>query len=152
MIFDNKDKNILNILQSNGRITNTQLAEKVGLSPPAMLERVKKLESLGYISRYAAIVNNKKMGIDIVAFISISISLHQTLSLDKVKSKIGSLEEVLECHQISGQKDFLLKVAHKNINSYTDFINNKLSEIEGIQKIKSFFVLDTVKSETAINF
>ncbi|WP_319549218.1 Lrp/AsnC family transcriptional regulator [Desulfogranum marinum] len=151
MAFDKIDIQILNILQQDGRITNTKLAKEIGISPPAMLERVRRLESSGVIDRYAAILDREKAGFGLLAIIIVSLSLHQISSLQVVKERLIELEEVLECLQLTGDVDFLLKVAIKDMKTYTAFINDKLSHIPGIQNIKTSFVLDTLKSETMLH-
>lgn len=150
MGLDATDIKILTILQENGRITNSKLASEIGISPPAMLERVKRLEASGVIEKYVAILNREKAGFGLLAMINISLSLHQISNLQLVKERLIQLEEVLECYQMTGDIDFLLKVAIQDMNSYTEFVNNKLSGIPGIQNIKTSFVLAALKSDTAI--
>lgn len=148
--MDKTDRKILNILQENGRITNTKLAAEIGISPPAMLERVKRLESSGMIKRYAALIDREGAGFGLLAIIIISVSLSQVTSLKDVKAKLVGLGEVLECYQLTGDVDFLLKVAVRDMPSYTVFINDKLTNIPGIQNIRTSFVLDTLKSTTIL--
>ncbi len=150
MTFDDIDKKILNILQEEGRITNTKLAKEIGISPPSMLERVKRLENSGVIDKFVALIDKEKTGFGLLVLIMVSLSLHQIASLENVKNSLIELDEVLECYQVSGDVDFLLKVATKDMNSYKDFVNNKLSGIDGIQNIKTSFVLDTMKFTTKI--
>lgn len=152
MALDETDIKILTILQENGRITNSKLAGEIGISPPAMLERVKRLEASGVIEKYVAILNRERTGFGLLAMINISLSLHQISNLQLVKERLVQLEEVLECYQMTGDIDFLLKVATQDMNSYTKFVNDKLSGIPGIQNIKTSFVLATLKSDTAIKF
>ncbi len=150
MALDKTDIKILNILQENGRITNAKLAAEVGISPPAMLERVKRLEAAGVIKKYLTILDHKKTGFGLMAIIIISLSLHQISSLQQVKERLIILEEVLECYQLTGDVDFMLKVAVRDMQSYTDFINDKLSSIPGIQNIRTSFVLETLKNTTKL--
>lgn len=150
MPLDTIDIKILSLLQNNGRITNAKLAKEIGISPPAMSERIKRLEGSGIIERYAAILDHQKVGFGLLAIINVSLSLHQISNLNTVKDRLVQLDEVLECYQMTGDIDFLLKVATQDMNSYTDFVNNKLSGIPGIQNIKTSFVLDTLKSDTAL--
>lgn len=150
MTMNNTDRKILNILQRDGRITNTKLASEIGISPPAMLERVKRLESSGVIDRYVALVDREKTGFGLLAMVMVSLSLHQISSLQTVKEQLADLDEVLECYQLTGDVDFLLKVAVKDMNSYTAFINDKISGIPAIQNIKTSFVLDTLKYSTEL--
>ncbi len=151
MNLDEMDIRILEIVQQDGRITNAKLAEKIGISPPSMLERVRKLEGAGVIEKYVALINSKKVGYGLTAIIIVSLSLHQVSSLKQVVEKLAGLQEVQECYQLTGDVDFLLKVATKDMDSYTDFVNNKLSDIPGIQNIKTSFVLATIKQSTSFN-
>ena len=149
MKLDEIDIKILDILQNDGRITNAKLASHIGISPPAMLERVKRLESSGTISKFVALIDRKNVGVGVMAFVSVSLAVHQMSSLDSFIAKIQELDEVLECYQISGDSDFILKVALKSLDNYSDFVINRLTGIDGIQNIKSTFVLKTVKHNTA---
>ena len=150
MKLDKTDIKILGILQEDGRITNARLAQLIGISPPSALQRVRRLESSGVIEKYVALVVRDKIGLGLMAIIIVSLSLHQVASLRTVVEGLAELEEVLECYQLTGDVDFLLKVATKDMNSYTDFVNNKLSGIPGIQNIKTSFVLTTVKNSTSL--
>lgn len=148
--MDRTDRRILNILQENGRITNSKLAADIGISPPAMLERVKRLEAAGLIRQYAALVDREKAGFGLLAIIIISVSLNNITSLVEVKRQLMELEEMQECFQLTGDVDFLLKVAVRDMPSYTRFINDKLTAIPGIQNIRTSFVLETLKCTTVL--
>ncbi len=150
--LDEIDRSILEILQNRGRITNAQLAVEVGISPPAMLERVKRLEKSGVIKNYAALINYKSVGQDVIAWVSVSLAIHQLQSIDAFQEAVDTLEEVLECYHITGEDDFLLKIVVKNIAEYEDFILHKLTLIPGVTKIRTSFVLSTVKFDTRIPF
>ena len=150
MSLDATDIKILTLLQDNGRITNSRLAKEAGISPPAMLERVKRLEASGVIHQYVTLLDREKVGFGLLVMTMISLSFHQISSLQQVMEQLRALEEVLECYQITGDSDFLIKVAVKDMNSYTAFVNNKLSGIPGIQNITTSFVLETVKSTAAL--
>jgi DNA-binding Lrp family transcriptional regulator len=149
MKLDKIDKQILNTLQTDGKITNSRLSKIVGISAPATLERVKRLEKAGVISHFTAVLDPEKIGFTIKAFVSISVNLSNLASVDSVKEKFAALEEVIECYQIAGANDFILKVAAKDIKTYGEFMNQKLTQIEGIQAIKSSFVIDSVKEQRA---
>ena len=148
MGLDEIDKKILNILQEEGRITNARLAQKVGISPSPTLERVKKLEQAGFIRQYVALVAPEKIDRGTLALVHVSLAVHQLGSLDHFVKSIQALPEVLECYHISGEEDFLLKVAVAGIEAYREFVVNKLTGIGGISKIRTSFVLDTVKNST----
>lgn len=149
-MLDTTDKKILNILQQSGRITNARLAQEVGLSPPAVLERVRRLESSGIIEKYVALLDRELAGFGLQTIVMVCLSHHQISSLQNVKERLTQMDEVLECHQLTGEVDFLLKVAVKDMHSYTDFVNNKLSGIPGIQNVKTSFILETLKNSTAL--
>jgi Lrp/AsnC family leucine-responsive transcriptional regulator len=149
--LDEIDRRILNILQENARITNVQLATKVGISPPAMLERVKRLENNSIIKKYVALLNPEEIGKDTFAMVSVSLAVHQLPSIDSFTKQIRKLDEVLECYHVTGEDDFMLKVVVKNIQDYEKFILEKLTKIRGVSKMNTSFILSTVKYKTKIN-
>ncbi|BDQ03019.1 Lrp/AsnC family transcriptional regulator [Ignavibacterium sp.] len=150
MKIDSIDKQILTILQQDAQITNVELAKKVGISPPSMLERVKRLERNGIIKRYVAIVDPAKISKGVFAMVSVSLSAHQLSSVDQFTRNIKKLDEVLECYHVAGEEDFILKVAVSSIEEYEKFILSKLTKINGVNKINTKFVLSTVKYNTKI--
>jgi Lrp/AsnC family transcriptional regulator, leucine-responsive regulatory protein len=145
MKIDATDKKILEILQDNGRITNAKLAATIGISPPAMLERVRRLETAGVISKYTSVLDREKIGLEVMAIVSISLALHQLESIDRFQERLLAMDEVLECHQVTGEDDFILKVVLEDIKSYSEFAMKKLATIPGILNFKSSFVLSTIK-------
>jgi Lrp/AsnC family leucine-responsive transcriptional regulator len=149
-MLDEIDKKILSFLQTDGRITNSRLAQQIGLSPPAALERVRRLEGSGVIEKYVALLDREKTGYNIQTIVMVCLSHHQISSLENVKDRLTRLDEVLECHQLTGEVDFLLKVVVQDMNAYTDFVNNKLSGIPGIQNVKTSFILETLKNSTSL--
>ncbi len=147
MVLDKIDKLILNSIQENGKITNSKLSQIVGISAPATLERVKRLEQAGVISHFTAIVDPEKIGFTITAMVNISLSLNYLSSVAAIKERFMELDEVVQCYQIAGAHDFILKVIAKDIKAYGEFINLKLTQIEGIQVIQSSFIIDKVKEK-----
>ncbi|MEH0019261.1 MAG: Lrp/AsnC family transcriptional regulator [Desulfobacter sp.] len=147
MVLDRIDKKILNTLQENGKITNSKLSKIVGISAPATLERVKRLESAGVISHFTAVVDPERIGFSIMAMVSISLSLSMLSSVARIKERFAELEEVVECYQIAGANDFILKVIARDIKAYGEFMNMKLTRIEGIQNIQSSFIIDNIKEK-----
>lgn len=145
--MDRIDKKILNTLQENGKITNAKLSKIVGISAPATLERVRRLEMSGVISHFTAVVDPEKIGFSITAIVSISLSLSKLSSVPEIKERLAGLEEVMECYQIAGANDFILKVVARDIKAYGEFMNEKLTQIDGIQKIQSSFVIDNIKEK-----
>lgn len=147
MGLDRIDKNILNTLQENGKITNSSLSKIVGISAPATLERVKRLEQSGVISQFTAVVDPEKVGFSITAMVSISLSLSKLASVARIKEEFAGLPEVIECYQIAGAQDFILKVVARDLKAYGEFMNQKLTQIQGIQSIQSSFVIDSNKKK-----
>jgi len=147
MVLDKIDKQILNTLQENGKTTNSRLSKIVGISAPSTLERVKRLENAGVISHFTAVLDPEKIGFSIMGMVNIGLSLSSLSSVAEIKEKFFNLEEVIECYQIAGENDFILKVIAKDIKAYGEFMNKKLTQIKGIQVIKSSFVIDNVKEK-----
>ncbi|MDX9801482.1 MAG: Lrp/AsnC family transcriptional regulator [Spirochaetia bacterium] len=148
--IDETNKQILNILQEDGAITNAELAKRIGLAPASTLERVKKLERTGIIKKYVALVDSEKIGKGIIAFVEISLNDHSAETIKQFNHDIIKIPEVLECYHISGDKDYLLKVATDSIKNYEVVALEKLAVIPHVGKISTLFVLSTIKSETSI--
>src|SRR5438105_3713664 len=135
--LDDIDRRILEILQLDGRLTNLDLARQIGLTPAPTLARVKKLETSGYIKRFAAIADQAKLGLPVTVFVSIILESHKLKTTRDFQTAVNKLPEVLECHHIAGEEDFLLKVVAENPGDYEKFVLEKLSRIGGIEKVKS---------------
>ncbi len=151
MIFDKIDKKILTILQKDGRITNSTLAEKVNISPPPTLERVKKLENSGIIKKYVALIDATKVGVDTFTFVEVTLSRHGKEIVHEFIAAVKELEEIKECHHVTGDADFLLKIACRNIAAYEKLVLDKLTALPNILHLKTMVVLSTIKNETAFN-
>lgn len=143
--FDNYDKEIINILQSDSSISNIELSKKIGLSPSACLGRTNRLKELGIIKQYAAIIDEKKVGLEIVAFTYVNLSPHNRNTANAFLSKVKETPQILECYNITGNWDYLLKIISHNIASYRDFVIDSLLEFPGINKIETNIVLSTDK-------
>lgn len=148
--IDTINKKILEILQQNATITNTELSNLVGLSPATTLERVRKLEKAGIINKYVAIIDYEKLDRNITAFVEIFIKDHSSTAIQEFTREIKKIPEVLECYYITGDKDFLLKVITTDIKSYRKFAMEKLAGIPNIGRINTMFVLSTEKIHTHI--
>jgi Lrp/AsnC family leucine-responsive transcriptional regulator len=144
------DRQIVEILQEQGRISNVHLAERVGLSPPAVLERVRKLEEKEVITGYTALVDNKKVGMGTVSFVAVSLNLHQKDSMENFHAFVDECSSVRECYHIAGTDDYLLKVYTRDIDDYENFLLHSLTRIKGIDRVKTMFVLSTLKREISI--
>lgn len=139
--LDEVDVQLLAILQADGRITNADLAKKVNLSPPSVLQRVRSLEKAGLIRGYYALLDAERLGFKITALAMISLSLHQEQPIERFRRAIQDIPEVMECYHVSGEFDFLLKIVVRDIRAYESLIRERLSKIKGIQQIKTSFVL-----------
>ena len=126
MTLDEIDKAILMHLQKNARITNAQLSKEIGLSPAPTLERVKKLESAGLIDGYHAILNRKKLNLRVCVYLQASIIASNKSHFESFKSQIQEIPEVVECHHVTGSSDFLIKILTKDIETYNNFVLDKL--------------------------
>ena len=150
MNIDNIDKKILETLQEDGRIRNSDLAKIINISPPPTSERVKKLENNGYIKKYIALVDPIKVGITCFTYVEVTLVRHGKDAVERFMNSIVEIEEVLECYHITGDADFLLKVATKDIPTYEQFIIHTLTALPDVQHLKTLVVLSTLKQETKI--
>jgi len=148
--LDELDLSILRTLQENGRISNVDLASQINLSPPATYTRLKRLEKQGYIRNYVALLDWKQMGYDMICFINISLQMHQPSEVEKFRKRIRHLPEVLECHHVTGEFDYLLKIAIKNRDDLDRFVMKQLTPIPGIARIYTSLALNEIKATTAL--
>ena len=147
--LDATDIKILEIVQQDARITTKALADQLNLSTTPVFERVKRLEREGFIKKYVALVDNKKLGLRLIAFISISLTKHSRSYLEKFVNEVSQYPEVMECYHIAGNFDFLLKVVVRNMEVYESFILTKLSTIANLGQVQSSFVLSQNIHSTA---
>jgi Lrp/AsnC family leucine-responsive transcriptional regulator len=145
MTLDRYDKQILHILQEDGRISNQDLADKIGLSPSPCLRRVRALEEAGFIERYSAVLNPKAMGLSLMALIHVSMDQHTPERFSHFEAAIADIPEVMECLLITGQAaDYQLKVAVKDMDAYQELLLNRINRITGVTGVHSSFVLRRV--------
>ncbi len=149
-LLDEIDEQILELLQTDGRITNADIARKIKLSPPSVLQRIRKLEDQGFISGYTALLNRDYLGYRLLVFAQISLSLHQEQPIERFMRAVRQIPEVLECHHVSGEFDFILKIVAESMSGYQKIVTEKLSTIKGVGKIQSCFVMGTAKSTTQL--
>ncbi len=148
--LDRTDYRILHHLQNNARISNTELADAVGLSPSPCLRRVKALEQAGVLKRYASIVDAKAVGLPISVFVSVSLHSQARKGLEEFESLISSYEEVMECYLMTGSSDYLLRVVVPDLDSYERFLADKLTRISCVANIQSSFALKQVIYRTEL--
>lgn len=148
--LDKIDLQILKILQENGRITNLQLSNEIGLSPAPTLERVRKLENAQYIKSYHALVDEEKLGLGIKTFIQVSLDFHKSNTIDIFLQEIQKIKEITECHHVTGQCDFLLKVYVRDIKLYEQLIMDKISRIPVVKTFQTMMIMSTSKKEPTV--
>jgi DNA-binding Lrp family transcriptional regulator len=148
--LDATDRKILKILQTDSNITNAQLAQEIGLSPAPTLERVKKLENSKVIKSYHAIVDQGKVGLGVSTFVMVTLKGHNKDSIQKFIEAIKDIEEVIECHHLTGQADFILKVVSPDIPSYQTLMLEKVSNFEMVDTMQSMVILSTFKDTKVV--
>jgi len=147
-----KDRRILAELQRDSRLTNQELADKVGMSSSATWRRVKSLEDDGVIDRYAAIVDPKKAGFGLASMVHISLARHEQTHVDNFIREVKRHPEVLECFATSGEADFHLRVVVEDIDAYNAFLDNFIFRLPGVSQVRSNIVLKEIKTDTALPF
>jgi Lrp/AsnC family transcriptional regulator, leucine-responsive regulatory protein len=150
MNLDSIDYRILRELQSEGDLSNVELARRVHLSPSPCLARVKALEASGVIDRYVALANPLKLGLGLSVFINISLKEQSKQALAEFEQRIAEHEEVMECYLMTGDSDYLIRVAVADLPALEKFILEQLTPIPGIEKIRSSFALKRVRYKTAL--
>ena len=145
MQLDRYDRQILELLQQDGRISNQDLADRIGLSPSPCLRRVRTLEESGLITGYRAMLDAKKLGLSLMALIGISMDQHTPERFANLEASIAEIPEILECLLITGQQsDYQLKVVVKDMDAYQDLLLNKITRIQGVTGVHTSFVLRRV--------
>lgn len=148
--LDNIDLRILSALQQNARISNHKLAEEVGLSPSPCWRRVKRLEQSGLIARYVTLLDAEAAGLPVQAYLHVSLDNHHPETVAAFDRMVQSRAEVLECYAMSGEYDYLLKVAARNMSDYERFMTRHLLREAEVQTANTSFVLKRIKYTTAI--
>ena len=145
--MDRFDERILHELKIDGRISNVDLAERIGLSPSATLRRVQELEKKGVIKGYRAMLNSVELGIGFIAYVSIGLSSHRKQAQLEFEEHVRFVDEVVECHNITGANEYLLRVETKDLSSYKKFHADVLGECSQVQSITTMVVMDSPKDE-----
>ena len=150
-LLDETNLRILKILQENCKISNKELAERLNRSTTPVFERIKKLEKEGYIDKYTALLNERKIGLKQTIFIGISLKGHTRSYLKNFSQQINEFPEVVEAYQVSGNFDFLLKIVLEDIDAYEKFVQTKLSLISDIRKVHSYIAIKKEKYTTFLD-
>jgi len=148
--LDAIDRKILTILQKNGRLSNVELAEAVGLSPSPCLRRVRALEEAGVIRDYVALVEPRKVGLQITIFVQVTLERQTEEYLEKFENAIHECPEVMECYLMTGDADYHLRLVMPDLETYEHFLKTTLTRIPGVASIRSSFTLKQVSSTTAL--
>mgnify|MGYP000315447924 FL=1 len=150
-LLDKIDTQLLAILQKNSNRTTKSIAEELGMTTSPIFERIKKLEKQGYIKKYVAVLNTKKIGLKLTVFIGITLQGHTRSYLEKFVTEINNFPEVVECHRISGNFDYLLKLVVADIEAYETFIISKLTLLPYLGNVQSLITLSTGKETNEVD-
>ena len=151
MELDRFDRQILQVLQQDGRISNQALADRIGLSPSPCLRRVRALEEAGIVTGYRALLNAKALGYTLMALIYISMDMHTPERFENFEKEINQIGEILECLLITGQDaDYQIKVVVKDMDAFQELLLNRITRIQGVTGVHSSFVLRRVVDKTAL--
>ncbi|MDI9858999.1 MULTISPECIES: Lrp/AsnC family transcriptional regulator [Bacteroidota] len=150
--IDEIDKKILRILQQDAKVTTKEIANQLGLTISPVYERIRRLESVGYIKQYVAIVDKTLLDNPIMCICQVSMRYHNEEFIEKFEQAVQQLEEIHECYHMAGQVDFLLKIYIKSLDEYHDFVKYKLSKLENIGVLNTTFVLKEIKHTYSYSF
>lgn len=145
--LDKIDKRILCELKGDGRVSNAELATRVGLSPSACLRRVQELERSGIIKGYRAVLNQTKLGVGCIAYIAVGLSDHSKNSQEAFEKAITRSSEVIECHNITGSYEYLLRIETTDLIAYKTFHRDVLGTLPQVNSITTYIVMDSAKDE-----
>jgi Lrp/AsnC family transcriptional regulator, leucine-responsive regulatory protein len=148
--IDDIDRQVLSLLQENSRMTSTELARQVNLSTPGLQKRMKKLEENGIIGRYVTLIDRQALGLDLLCFAQVTLAHHQPECVGQFCDRVKDLPEVLECHHLSGEFDYLLKVVVANHLHLERFLSEKIIRIPGVDRIRTSIVLNEIKASTSL--
>ena len=147
--MDATDKLILNLLQKDTLTSIKEIADKVSLSTSPTYERIKRMEKVGVIHKYVALLNKEKIERELIAMCHINLKNHSQASIKKFEDTISKFDEIMEVYCMSGENEYLLKIITKDVKSYHEFVLNTLASIENVAKAQSSIVMKEIKFETA---
>ena len=148
--LDEMDRSLLRLLQENSRLSSAELARRVKLSTPGLQKRLRKLEQNGTIDRYVTLINRQALGLNLLCFAQISLAHNQPECMSNFCDRVQGLAEVLECHHLVGEFDYLLKFVVVNHQHLEKLLREKISPIPGVDKIKTSIAIDEVKASTSL--
>jgi Lrp/AsnC family leucine-responsive transcriptional regulator len=148
--LDSIDRRLLSLLQKDGRVAVSRLAEAVGLSAPPVHDRLRRLEEAGVIRGYAALLEPDRLGFGLTVFVGVTLALHREGAVMKFRNAVNAIPAILECHHLTGSAGFLLKVIARDTAEYEDLVLNTLTRLPGVERLNSSVVLSTFKAESAL--
>jgi len=148
--LDPGDIRILRALQADGRLTNQELAERVGMSTSPCWRRVRRLEESGVIRGYRAVIDRRTVGLGVLAFVRVLIDSHSEAEARRFEEDVQGLEDVVACYSVAGEADFLLQVVSRNLDSYAEFAMNVIRRLPRIKEMHTMFVLKEIKPPTPV--
>jgi Lrp/AsnC family leucine-responsive transcriptional regulator len=148
-VLDATDLRILQLLQHDAKMSNKEIADKLGKSVTPVYERIRKLEEAGYIKGYVALLDKNMIGKYLTAFTTVQLKEHSAAALRGFEREVVKFPEVMECFHLTGRFDFLIKIAIGDMNEYNDFLMHKLATLPNVGSLETFFVLSEGKRETA---
>ena len=150
MALDRIERRILALLQDNGRMSNVELAEQVGLSESPCFRRVKKLERAGVISRYSAVVDQRTLGFTVTAFVLVNMDKQPDAGTDDFHDRVGAEPHIVECHAMSGGHDYIMKVYARDIDHFSELVMQEILKYPGVRHVESSFSLGEIKHSRAL--
>lgn len=148
--FDRTDLRLLAVLQTEGRITNAELAERVSLSPSACLRRVQRLEAEGVLVGYSAQVDPQAVGLGLQAFVRVQLTKHESEAIERFVDQVNGWDEVVACYALTGDMDYLMHIFVADLEHFSRFLLDRLLNAAGVADVNSSFVLRTVKRSAAL--
>ena len=148
--LDSLDRKLLTYLQDDARASSAELARRVGLSGPGLQKRLKKLETRGVVTRYATLVNREAVGLDLLCFVHVMLAHHRPNSVKRFPGRVRAMPEVLECHFLTGEFDYLMKIVVANHDRLEKFLFEKLMKVDGVDRIRTSIVVKEVKASTML--
>ena len=148
--LDSLDRKLLTYLQDDARASSAELARRVGLSGPGLQKRLKKLETRGVVTRYATLVNREAVGLDLLCFVHVMLAHHRPNSVKRFPGRVRAMPEVLECHFLTGEFDYLMKIVVANHDQLEKFLFEKLMKVDGVDRIRTSIVVKEVKATTSL--
>ena len=144
------DRKIIDCLQADGRMTNQELSDRIGLSPSPCLRRVRQLEANGTINRYVALIDPQALGLSVTAFVRVRLDQQDDGHLAEFENAVAEFPEVMECYLMTGESDYQLRILVSTLSQFEDFLRNRLTRVKGVANVTSSFALRPVIYKTAV--